>query len=170
MSEEATPLPPVHEATVEDVRRVQTQALTLLTLARETPREDLEALGISPEQVREVAAAIRKSTATVPSAKAMLLASMSEALSPAVVRSAYQRTLVALHSLAPLIALRLAAKIDDYDAPGSTKVLLELAKGLGLLTPAAPVSGSGRMALLDLEELRRRSPDELKDEILRHST
>lgn len=156
--------------TVAEVRRVGAQAAMLLGLARKMPPDELEALGVRPEHLEALQESIEGIEALpAPTAKAMFLAGFSHEVTKELVLTNYHRTILALHACAPVIGYRLMDKVDDYNAPGSTRVLIELAKGLGILQPAEAVSQQKRMALLDLEELRKKPADELRDEILRHS-
>lgn len=64
----------------------------------------------------------------------------------------------ALYSLAPLVVMRLAQKMDDDKAPGNVRILSEVAKGLGLLVPGAMMTEKQREA-----EIAKRSLSELTE-------
>ena len=76
----------------------------------------------------------------------------------------WNRARRALHSLAPVVSMRLAGKMDSAGAPGDTRVLLEVAKGIGLLSQAAPMDEGERGSAITRKdvgdiptaELRRR--------------
>jgi len=160
---------PLPSVTVEDLRRTRRLSAALLVLAGNTPEDELATLGIRPEEVRELAASIEATDRAIPTARHTVLATFGGHLTKELVLTGYARAQRALHALAPLVVLRMAEKVDNDQAPGSTRLLIELAKGLGLLTPAEPVSPSTRVAMLDLDEERKKPLDALKDEILRHS-
>ena len=155
--------------TVEDLRRTRRLSAALLVLAENTPAAELETLGIKPEEIVELQRAVECADRSIPTARLTVLATFGGHLSKEMVLTGYARAQRALHALAPLVVLRMAEKVDDDQAPGSTRLLIELAKGLGLLTPAEPVSAAKRTALLDLDGERAKPLDVLKDEILRHS-
>ena len=165
---ERTPREPA-SVTVEDLRRTRRLSAALLVLAGNATADELATLGITPAEVVELRAAVEAADRAIPTARNTVLATFGGHLSKEMVLTGYARAQRALHSLAPLVVLRMAEKVDDDQAPGSTRLLIELAKGLGLLTPAEPVSAANRTALLDLDGERAKPIDVLKDEILRHS-
>lgn len=167
MSERPTREPA--SVTVEDLRRTRRLSAALLVLAENAPEAELETLGIKPEEVAELRRSVDATERLVPTARNTVLATFGGHLSKEMVLTGYARAQRALHALAPLVVLRMAEKVDDDQAPGSTRLLIELAKGLGLLTPAEPVSAAKRTTLLDLDGERAKPIDVLKDEILRHS-
>ena len=156
--------------TREDLRRTRSLAVGMLALVQNTPETELTNLGISPEDVAELKESLAATDRLLPSAKNTVLASFAGYLTKEMVLTGYARAQQALHALAPLVVLRMAAKIDDDQAPGSTRLLLEMAKGLGLLIPAESVSAPKRLELLDLDGERRKPIDVLKDEVLRYSS
>lgn len=157
---------PVREA---DLRRTRSLAAAMLVLAERASTEDLENLGVTPEDLADVRAVLATQERALPTARNTVLATLSGTVGKEYALTAYARAQRGLHALAPLVVLRLAEKIDDDQAPGSTRVLLELAKGLGLLAPAEPLSAPKRVALFDLEAERGKPLDALKDDVLRHS-
>ena len=152
---------------VADLRRARANAAALLTLADAATDEELLAIGVTKGQLDELRAAASAAERAIPTAHSLALAALSADVTKDVVLAGYARAQRAIHALAPLVVLRLAHKIDDDQAPGSTRILIELAKGIGLLTPAEPVDPRQRTGLLELEELRTLSTHELKDRILR---
>lgn len=152
-----------------DLRRVNALAVGLLSLATGASEADLEALGIKPADVAELKAAIKGNERTIPSARALAMAAMSGDLSKELVLTGYARSQRGIHALAPLVVLRIAEKIDNDQAPGSTRLLIELSKGIGLFTPAEPVDPVKRSALLDLDEERKKPLDVRKAELLRRA-
>lgn len=73
----------------------------------------------------------------------------------------WNRARRALHSLAPVVLMRLADKIDDAESPGSERILVEVAKGLGLLVPGAPVDDQSREAQITKKDVAEMSDDEI---------
>jgi len=102
-----------------------------------------------------------------PKAKTMMLAALSSGMSKEMVLTLYHRTISAMHAMAPVVAIKLAEKLDDHQAPGSTRVLIEMARGLGLFVPAEPMAAKNRGDLLEEDSLTKRSSEDLKAEILR---
>ena len=82
----------------------------------------------------------------------------------------WNRARRALHSLAPVVMMRLAAKMDDSKAPGNTRVLIEIAKGIGLLVPAAPQDETDRETNLQKRDLADMPTAELRRRILEGTT
>lgn len=167
-SETAPPL------TFAAIRKAKTQTALLLGLAQTATDDELRELGIDRAELMELVldASSAAEAVPLPTAKAMFMAGFSKDVTKEFALTVYHRTTLALHAAAPIIVHRLMAKADDHNAPGSTRVLIELAKGLGLLQPAEPLSTKRRMQMLDIDELRekaRQDPEALKDEILRRS-
>lgn len=104
-----------------------------------------------------------------PKAKTMMMAALSSGMSKEMVLTLYHRTISAMHAMAPIVALKLSEKMDDHQAPGSTRVIIEMAKGLGLFVPAEPMAARARGDLLEEDSLASRSSEDLKAEILRAS-
>lgn len=73
----------------------------------------------------------------------------------------WNRTRRTLHALAPLVLMRLADKIDDAGAPGSERILSEVAKGLGLLVPGAPMDDGDREKSITKEDIASMSDEEI---------
>jgi hypothetical protein len=92
--------------------------------------------------------------------------SMTEVeLSPEMAVTMMNQSRRRLYALAPLITRAYLAKATDENAPGSIKVLSELMKGLGLLTPGAPMDDEQREKTIQRKDLADLSDDEL-DEML----
>lgn len=159
------------EVTPRDLAQVRDQAEFLCNLVRAEPALARQA-GVTARAMAELEDAALQSTEAikVPSARAMFIASLGPAMNKDLVLTLYHRTVRAMHALAPLVGMKLAEKMDNHQAPGSTRVILELAKGLGLLIPAEPMAAKGRMDLMEEDALRNRSTEELRDEALRFST
>jgi hypothetical protein len=154
---------------LDDLKVVRRRAAALLVLAKNATDAELENLGILRSEVDEVREAADAAERVIPSARNTVLATFSGDLTKELILSAYTRSQKAIHALGPLVVLRLAEKIDDDQAPGSTRVLLELAKGLGLFVPAEPMAAPQRVSLLSLDELRKQPLSSLKDAVLRDS-
>lgn len=154
---------PVSVAELRETRRLQ---VGLLALAERTTDADLENLGIKPEEVAEMRRSLEATDRAIPSARNLVLGTFTGALDATLVLSAYAKAQRAIHALAPLVVLRVAEKIDNDQAPGNTRLLLELLKGLGLLAPAEPVAPSKRVTLLDLDHERKKPVADLKREVL----
>lgn len=174
MTTEAPTLPaprPPEQRTVrvEDLRKVRTLAAGLLSLADGATAEELENLGIAPAQVEELRKALQTAERTIPTARELAMAGMSGSLPKEMVLTGYARGQRGIHALAPLVVLRIADKIDNDQAPGSTRLLIELAKGLGLFVPAEPIAAPKRSTLLDLDAEREKPLDVLKAELLRRT-
>ena len=74
----------------------------------------------------------------------------------------WNRTRRAMYALSPVVAMRIAAKLDDKDAPGSERILSEVAKGLGLLVPGAPAESHERETQIRRRDLADMTDDELE--------
>jgi hypothetical protein len=59
--------------------------------------------------------------------------------------------------------------MDDHQAPGSTRVIIEMAKGLGLFVPAEPLKVKDRMDMMDDHAIEKRSDEDLMAEVLKFS-
>lgn len=81
---------------------------------------------------------------------------------PEVAHVAHNRARRALYALAPVVAMRLADKLDDARAPGSERILVEVAKGLGLLVPGAPLDEGKRNDQITARDLADLSDAELE--------
>lgn len=152
-----------------DLQRTRNLCAAMLVLSEKATTEDLENLGVTPADLSDVRAVLDAQVRALPTARNTVLATLSGTVGKEYALTAYARAQRGLHALAPLVVLRLAEKIDDDQAPGSTRVLLELAKGLGLLAPAEALSAPKRVALFDLETERGKPLDALKNDVLRHS-
>lgn len=158
--------------TIDDVRMAGRQAAALLEIVDSSERE-LAEVGLTRREVRELEKAAKLATFRMPSARAFMLAALGNGMTQDVVLANYHRAVRAVHGMAPFVAWKLADKLDDENAPGSTRVLLEVAKGIGLLAPAQAQSSEQRLADLDFESLKQRAkkdPAALKAEILGAST
>lgn len=158
---------------VADVRRAGAQARALLDLVDRSDK-DLTTLGISEAAYDELeTAASRYERFRMPSCRALMAATLGGGLTKDVVLLNYNRAMMAIHGFAPAVAYLLAWKMDDENAPGSTKVLLAVAAGIGLLQPAEAVSTHKRLDALDMEKLRERArtdPAGMKAELLASAT
>jgi hypothetical protein len=79
----------------------------------------------------------------------------------------WNRARRALHAIAPLVVMRLADKIDSASAPGSERILSEVARGLGLLVPGAPVDEGEREGAITKGDLADLPTDELRRKLLK---
>jgi hypothetical protein len=77
----------------------------------------------------------------------------------------WNRARRALFALAPVVVMRLADKIDDATAPGSERILSEVAKGLGLLVPGEPQDEEKRRNAITQKDLKDLSDEELEDRL-----
>ncbi len=152
-----------------DLLRARRQAALMLTLAEGASVDELTDLGIDPLELDALRKASQLEVRELPSARNTVLGTFAQTLTKEMVLTGYARAQQAVHALAPLVVLRLAEKLDNDQAPGSTRILIELAKGLGLLAPAEAVTPQKRMAGLDLEQERAKPLDQLKNEILGYS-
>lgn len=154
---------------VAHVRRAGAGLQSLLAIARRRP--DLVAQsGVASEAIQTAeTAAAELERWTPPRIRDVALAALSEGITKEEGMLAWHRAQRALQALAPFLVLVAAAKLDDENSPGSTRVLVELMKGLGLLAPAEAVDTSKRFAETDLDRLTeeaRRDPQALKDKLL----
>lgn len=154
---------------VTQVKKAERHLAVLISMAGKVEATELLELGIAPEAVAELRLVHRQMKVSIPRARDLMLSALSQGVGRDLSLMVHHRAVVAMHALAPLVALRLADKVDDFNAKGSTRVLLEIAKGIGLLQPAEPVSQGKRMAQLDLADLRKKTSEELKNELLRTS-
>ena len=154
--------------TARDVVVAHKQAQTMIGWL--DGKEDLlERAGIDPIAQAELEGSIEaiETEIKAPKAKTMMLAALSSGMSKEMVLTLYHRTVSAMHAMAPVVALKLAEKMDDHQAPGSTRVIIEMAKGLGLFVPAEPMAAKNRGDILEEDSLSKRSSEDLKAEILR---
>jgi hypothetical protein len=105
----------------------------------------------------------------IPTAKQMMVSSLTAGMGKELVLTLYHRAVRAMHAMAPIVAIKLAEKIDDHQAPGSTRVLIEMARGLGLFIPAEPIAAKNRMDMMDEGALEDRSTEDLRQEALKFS-
>ena len=112
--------------------------------------------GITPAHIEEGKQALKDMKAT--DVAALMLTSNAP---PEVAHVAHNRARRALYALAPVVAMRLADKLDDDRAPGSERILVEVAKGLGLLVPGAPLDQGERREQITERDLADLSEDEL---------
>lgn len=154
---------------LDDVRKAAAQAEAILALT-DRPDAELAALGLDRRDVDAVRRASGQLQQIVmPSARSMVLASLGGGLKKELVLQGYHAALATLHALAPKLVYLAAWKLDDDKAPGSTRLLIELLRGLGLLQPAQAVDTTRRMEQVDFERLKERAlkdPAALKAEIL----
>lgn len=154
--------------TPADVQQTVTNARMLIELCEREP-ELLEQTGVPASALEDLrdAAIQAPRELRIPTATEMLVSALtSPSMDKHLVLTLYHRTLRAIHALAPIVAVVLARKLDDDQAPGSTRVALELAKGIGLLTPAEPIAAKQRMDLMDDKALRSKSDEELREGVL----
>lgn len=154
---------------VAHVRRAGAGLQALLSIARKRP-DLLEQSGVPAEAVTTAEIAAEELQRwTPPRIRDVALAALSEGITKEEGMLAWHRAQRALQALAPFLVLVAAAKLDDENSPGSTRVLIELMKGLGLLAPAEAVDTSKRFAETDLDRLTeqaRRDPQAMKDKLL----
>ena len=82
----------------------------------------------------------------------------------------WNRARRALHSLAPIVMMRLADKLDDANAPGSERVLIDVAKGIGLLVPGQPIDDQERDTAINRKDLADVSTSDLRRRLLGQAT
>lgn len=75
---------------------------------------------------------------------------------------AWNRARRALFALAPVVVMRLADKVDSGAAPGSERILVAIANGLGLLVPGAPIDEGARRKQITQKDLADLSDEELE--------
>lgn len=155
---------------VQSVKKAGQHAAFLLAMADKMDASELIELGVDPEAIADLRDVTTEIEREIPRARDLMLSALSQGVGRDLALMLHHRAVVSMHALAPLVALRLADKVDDAMAPGSTRVMLEIAKGIGLLQPAEPVSQGKRMAQLDLAELKKKPVEDLKKELLRSST
>lgn len=153
--------------TVRDIVNVHAQANTLIGIM-DGDADLLDRAGVDPVARAELEASLKSidTEIKVPKARTMMVAALSSGMSKDLVLTLYHRAVRAMHALAPIVAVKLAEKLDDHQAPGSTRVLIEMAKGLGLFVPAEPMAAKNRGDMLQEDALAARSSDDLKAEIL----
>lgn len=152
--------------TMEEVGKTVRQAEVLVGLAEKDPDALLEQ-GVPPEALAELRNASKElGEIKVPRARAMMVAALGDGMTKELVLTLYHRTIRAMHAMAPMVAMKLAEKMDDHQAPGSTRVIIEMAKGLGLFVPAEPIAAKNRMDLMDEDALREQPTEALKDRVL----
>ncbi len=153
--------------TVKDVVAVHRQSTALLGLL-EKESDLLERAGVDQVAQAELEGALEAIEAEVkiPKARTMMVAALTGGMSKTLVLTLYHRAVRAMHALAPIVAIKLAEKMDDHQAPGSTRVLIEMAKGLGLFVPAEPMKAKQRADMMGEDALAERTDDDLKAEVL----
>jgi hypothetical protein len=156
--------------TVSDVVLVHSQSRALLGLL-EKEKDLLARADVDPLAAAELRGAVAaiETEISIPSAKRMMVAALGSGMSKDLVLTLYHRAVRAMHALAPLVALKLAEKMDDHQAPGSTRVIIEMAKGLGLFVPAEPLKVKDRMDMMDDHAIEKRSDEDLMAEVLKFS-
>lgn len=154
--------------TPQDVKQTVGYARMLVELCDRDPSllDEAQVDRADLEELRDAAIQAPREL-RIPSATEMLVSALtSPSMDKQLVLTLYHRTIRALHALAPIVAVVLARKLDDHQAPGSTRVALELAKGLGLFMPAEPIAAKQRMDLMDDKALRNRSDEDLRNQVL----
>ena len=146
------------------------QATTWVVDAYRSDPAQARELGVTDAHVRHLERATKTidSTIRLPRMKAVALAALRGGITAEEAKTGYFLAIRALHAMAPWILMKAAEKMDDHQAPGSTRVLLEMAKGLGLFVPAEPMKTQNRGDLLN-DELEKRSDEDLKAEVLGYS-
>lgn len=156
--------------TVKDVVAVHRQSKALLGLLSDE-KDLLERAQVDPMAAAELEGAVEaiESEVKIPTAKKMMVAALGSGMTKELVLTLYHRAVRAMHAMAPLVALKLAEKMDDHQAPGSTRIIVEMAKGLGLFVPAEPLKVKDRMDMMDDGALERQSDEDLRAEVLKFS-
>jgi hypothetical protein len=163
--------PPIYGGkpiTVQDVRDAGKQARYLLDLVDRSD-EDLAKIGLTEITREALEGAARLVDFKMPSCRALMLAGFSGDMDREAVLRNYHRAMGALHGAAPAIVWAAAAKVDDANAPGSTRMIEALLKGIGLLQPAEAVSTKQRLDAIDMAKIRERArtdPASMKAELL----
>jgi len=155
------------KVTVADVVVVHRQSKTLLGIL-EKEADLLDRAEVDPVAKIELDGAIKaiETEIRIPKARTMMIAALTRGMTKDLVLTLYHRAVTAMHALAPIVAIKLAEKLDDHQSPGSTRVLIEMAKGLGLFVPAEPMKAQARADMMSEGELKQRSDDSLKEDIL----
>lgn len=155
--------------TAHDVVEVHTQSRALLGLL-EKESGLLERAGVDPLAQAELEGALAaiETEIRVPKARTMMVAALSSSMTKELVLTLYHRAVRAMHALAPIVAIKLAEKMDDHQSPGSTRVLIEMAKGLGLFVPAEPMKAKQREDMMG-NDVHEQSTDDLKAEVLKYT-
>lgn len=154
-----------------DLKRATKWGRALVRMVERQPEKAAE-LGILEEDVelaRELCAGNDRLVAKVPTAKAMFLTALSGGVTREEVLTRHHNTILAIHNLAAMAGYVAAAKLDDHQAPGSTRVALEILKGTGVLVPAEPMAARKRDELLSEDVLATRDTEDLKAEVLKFS-
>ena len=144
------------------------QATTWVVDAYRSDPAQARELGVTDAHVRHLERATKTidSTIRLPRMKAVALAALRGGITAEEAKTGYFLAIRALHAMAPWILMKAAEKMDDHQAPGSTRVILELLKGIGIYQPAEPISAKKRMDQLDSEIVEGISDSDLKNEIL----
>lgn len=148
-----------------------------IALVRKAVDWILEEYDANPDEAHEAGvgkrrvSALRDASDTMrdletPRMKAVAVAALRGDVTAEAARYGYYRAVRMLHAMAPWIMVKAAEKMDDHQAPGSTRVILELLKGAGVLQPAEPIAARRRLAELDPEALREKDDEDLKAEVL----
>lgn len=164
----AAPLRRSADITVEDIRHVGRQANALLEIVDRSDAS-LAEMGLTEVAREGVSEAARLANFKMPSCRAMMLAGLAGGMDRDAITLVYHRAQVAYHAALPALLWLAMQKADDENAPGSTKVILALLEGSGLLQPAEAVSVKKRLDQIDFDKLRERAkldPAGLKAEIL----
>ncbi len=153
--------------TVQDILAVRTQSLTLLGMLEEE-RDLLARADVDPIAALELKGAVAaiEGEIKIPSAKQMMVASLTSGLSKDLILTLYHRATQAMHAMAPIVAFKLAEHMDDAKAKGNPRVLIAIAKGIGLFVPAEPIKTKDRMDLMDKTSIQDRTDEDLRAELL----
>ena len=156
--------------TVHDVVQVHRQSKALLGML-EAESDLLQRADVDPIAAAELEGALDaiETEIKIPTAKRMMVAALGAGMTKELVLTLYHRAVRAMHALAPIVALKLAEKMDDHQAPGSTRVIIEMAKGLGLFVPAEPLKVKDRMDMMADGALEERTDEDLRAEVLKFS-
>ncbi len=157
---------------VADVRRAAVGLRSLLAIGDKRP-DLLTQSGIATEvfdKARDAADDLERWTP--PRMRDVAIAALAEGITREEGMLAWLRAQRTIQALTPFLVLVAAAKLDDENAPGSTRVLIELLKGTGLLAPAEAQDTSKRFEVTSLDEAEkeaRRDPQAAKDRLLSHT-
>ena len=117
--------------------------------------------GKLPQDVDEGTVEIAKRTISELKATDVAALMLTENVPGDVALVMWNRARRALYALAPVVVMRLADKLDNAQAPGSERILSEVARGLGLLVPGEPLKATGREDEIRREDLADMTDDEL---------
>lgn len=155
------------DVTPEELARVQQSTEYLIQAYNANPEEAHEA-GVTPEQVHalEIAQEQLRRSVKLPRMKAVAMAALRGGISAEEAKVGYFLAIRAFHAMAPWILVKAAEKMDDHQAPGSTRVILEMLKGSGIFQPAEPISRKKRLDQLTEEIVDDLPVEELRNRVL----